>query len=99
MLNFDNIKAYSTEFPKTWSFLRTLEEANEISQEHKDQIFFLNQEASEFVHIYIQSSKMVTGPLWKPFNERYFKTIEEFEVQFAFTDVDVVPKDMLNQPW
>ena len=80
MLNFDNIKAYSTEFPKTWSFLRTPEEANEISQEHKDQIFFLNQEASEFVHIYIKSSKMVTGPLWKPFNERYFKTIEEFEV-------------------
>lgn len=26
-------------------------------------------------------------------------TIEEFEVQFAFTDVDVIPKDKLNQPW
>ncbi|MCL9810096.1 hypothetical protein [Flavobacterium luminosum] len=80
MINFDNIKTYSTDFPKTWSFLWSPEEANEIPLEHKDQIFFLNKEASEFVKNYINSSKMVTGPLWKPFNERYFKTIEEFEV-------------------
>jgi len=80
MINFENIKTYSTDFPNTWSFLWSPEEASEIPQEHKDQIFFLNNEASEFVRNYIDSSKMVTGPLWKPFNERYFKTIQEFEV-------------------
>ncbi|WP_260397360.1 hypothetical protein [Empedobacter brevis] len=80
MINFDNIKTYSTDFPKAWSFLWSPEEANEIPKEHKDQIFFLNKEASEFIKNYINSSKMVTGPLWKPFNERYFKKIEEFEV-------------------
>lgn len=80
MICFDNIKTYSTDFPKTWSFLSSPEEASEIPQEHKEQIFFLNDEASKFVKNYIDSSKMVTGPLWKPFNERYFKTIKEFEV-------------------
>jgi len=80
MINFDNIKAYSTDFPKTWSFLWSPKEASEIPQEHKDQIFFLNDEASKFVRNYIDSSKMVTGSLWKPFNERYFNTVEEFEV-------------------
>ncbi|MES2516662.1 MAG: hypothetical protein V4585_01060 [Bacteroidota bacterium] len=80
MVNFDNIKEYTTDFPTTRSFLWTPEEANNISQEHKDQIFFLNEEASKFVRDYINSSKMITGPLWKPFNERYFKTIEEFQV-------------------
>ena len=80
MINFANIKSYSSDFPKTWSFLGAPEEANKISQEHKDQIFFLNDEAGEFVRNYIKSSKMVTGPSWKPFNEKYFRTIQEFEV-------------------
>ena len=80
MINFDNIKTYSTDFPKTWSFLWSPEEASKIHQEHKDQIFFLNNEASEFIRNYFNSSKMVTGPSWKPFNERYFKTIQEFVV-------------------
>ena len=80
MINFDNIKTYSTDFPKTWSFLWSPEEASKIHQEHKDQIFFLNNEASEFIRNYFDSSKMVTGPSWKPFNERYFKTIQEFVV-------------------
>ena len=80
MINFDNIKTYSTDFPKAWSFLWSPEEASKIHQEHKDQIFFLNNEASEFIRNYFNSSKMVTGPSWKPFNERYFKTIQEFVV-------------------
>jgi len=80
MINFDNIKAYSEESPKIMSFLWSEEETSKISQIHKDQIFFLNKEASEFVKNYIDNSKMVTGPLWKPFNEKYFKIIQEFEV-------------------
>jgi hypothetical protein len=80
MIDFANIKTYSTQFPNNWSFLWSPEEANSISQEHKDQIFFLNDEASEFIGNYIESSKMITGPVWKPFNERYFKIIEEFDV-------------------
>lgn len=80
MINFENLKTFSTDFPKTWSFLWSPEEANSISQEHKDQIFFLNDEATKFINDYMESSTMLTGPLWKPFNERYFKTIETFEL-------------------
>jgi hypothetical protein len=80
MIAFNNIKSYATELPKTRSFLWMPEDADKLSQEHKDQIFFLNEEASAFIRNYINNSKMYTGPLWKPFNEKYFKTIEEFEV-------------------
>lgn len=80
MVNFDNIKTYSTDFPNTWSFLWSPEEAREIPQEHKDQIFFLNDEAGLFLKNFIESSRMITGPLWKPFNERYFKIVEEFKI-------------------
>lgn len=79
-MNFENIKDFSTEFPNTWSFLWSPEEANSISNEHKDQIHFLNKEATEFVRNYIYNSNMLTVQVWKPFNERYFKTIEEFDV-------------------
>src|SRR5687767_4590076 len=96
MINFDNIKTYSTDFPKTWGFLSSPDEASEISQEHKDQIFFLNDEASKFVKNYIDSSKMVTGPLWKPFNEKYYKTIEEFEV--ADNCESEIKKWLYNKP-
>ncbi len=80
MINFDKIKIYATEFPEIHSFLGSPEEANVISQEHKDQIFFLNPEATAFLSNYINSSRMITGPLWKPFNESYFKSIEVFEL-------------------
>ncbi len=80
MISFENIKEFATGFPVQWSFLGEPEEANALSQEHKDQVFFLNKEATKFLYQYITSSKMISGPIWKPFNEQYFKTIEEFKV-------------------
>lgn len=80
MINFNNIKSHTTAFPKTWSFLGHPEDADGISETHKDQIHFLNKKASEFIRNYIHNSQMITGPVWKPFNERYFKKIEEFKV-------------------
>jgi hypothetical protein len=81
MINFDNIKTYSTDYPKTWSFLGSPEDANTIPEEHKDQIFFLNGEATTLLKNYIGSAKMIKWPAWEPFNERYFKTIQSFEVK------------------
>lgn len=80
MVQFDNIKTYATDFPKTWSFLGSPEDANAIPEEHKDQIFFLNKEATTFLKNYLGSAKMIKWPAWEPFNERYFKTIQSFEV-------------------
>ncbi|MBL7704218.1 MAG: hypothetical protein JNM21_01610 [Taibaiella sp.] len=81
MISFKNIQTYTTGFPTTqYSFLGTPEEARNIPPEHKDQIFFLSEEATQFLSAYLDSSRMLTGPLWNPFNERYFKTIDEFEL-------------------
>lgn len=81
MISLDHIKTYATDFPATqYSFLGSPEEARNIPPEHKDQIYFLNDEATRFISDYLDSSRMLTGPLWKPFNERYFKTIDEFEL-------------------
>lgn len=80
MITFDNIKTYATEFPTVvYSFLGAPEEAHNIPSEHKDQIFFLNKEATQFLFDYIDSSYMLSQSSFKPFNERYFKTIDEFD--------------------
>lgn len=96
MINFENIKTYSTEIPETWGFLWTLDEVDMLPQEHKDQIYFLNDEASLFLRNYISSSKMATGPVWKPFNDKYFKTIEEFQVHE--NSDDEIKKWLYNKP-
>lgn len=80
MLNIENIKYYATDYPESWTFLGAAEEAHKLPEEHKDQIHFLNEEASTFLRNYIKSSKMCNGPLWEPFNAQYFKTVEEFQL-------------------
>jgi len=56
------------------------EEADNIPENTNTKFFFLNNQASIFIRNYIRCSKMVTGPLWKLFNERYFKIIDKFPV-------------------
>lgn len=96
MINFENIKSFSANIPDTWGFLWTPDEVDKLSQEHKDQIFFLNEEAGQFLRNYIISSKMATGPSWKPFNDKYFKAIEEFQVQD--NSDDEIKKWLYNKP-
>ena len=74
-----DIIKYWTDFPKVWTFLWSPEEALEIPTEHKDQIHFLNEEGSEFIKKYLESSKMTKGLPDFPFKE-YFKKIDEFKI-------------------
>ena len=66
----ENLAEFKTNFPKSWSFLWSPEEAEKISEEHKDQIHFLNKKGTEIVKEYLNSSKMLaysTGTDWSPF--------------------------------
>ncbi|AFL83640.1 hypothetical protein Belba_0998 [Belliella baltica DSM 15883] len=96
MINFENIKTFSSEIPDTYGFLWTPEEVEKLPQEHKDQIYFLNEDAGQFLKNYISSSKMATGPSWKPFNDKYFNTIEEFQVNE--NSDDEIKKWLYNKP-
>ena len=79
----ENIAEFNTDFPKSWSFLWSPEEAEKISEEHKDQIHFLNKEGTEIVKNYLNSSKMLgygIGTDLSPFTKDYFKTESKFQV-------------------
>ncbi|MGG5487252.1 hypothetical protein [Gaetbulibacter sp. PBL-D1] len=79
----ENITEFKTDFPKSWSFLWSPEEAEKISEEHKDQIHFLNKKGTKIVKEYLNYSKMLgysTGTEWSPFTKGYFKTEKKFLV-------------------
>lgn len=56
MISFNSIKEYSIDFPQVWTFLWSPKEADNISLEHKDQIFFMNKEATSFLSSYLENN-------------------------------------------
>ena len=49
--------------------------SQKISEEHTDQIHFLNKKGTEFVNEYLNYS---TGSDWSPLTKDYFKTENKF---------------------
>ncbi|MBL1279137.1 MAG: hypothetical protein COA33_002645 [Fluviicola sp.] len=75
-----NISKYWTgKLPKSWSFLDSIEDANNIPTEHKDQIHFLNEEGSELIRNLLIHSKMTGNIPLQPF-KNYFKVVKRFSV-------------------
>jgi len=74
-----NLIQYFTDFPEVWSFLWSPEEAENIVDEHKDQIHFLNTEGTKFIKDYFESSGMNKGFPEFPF-KNHFKKIEDFKI-------------------
>lgn len=93
MISFENIREYSTEFPSKWTFLWSPEEAQKISSEHKDQIYFLNEEATTFLNSYFDSSK-IRKNLEEPISKDHFKKIENYKIN---SDVSELKKWLFNK--
>lgn len=80
MITFDNIKSYKTDFPNTWTFLWSPEEAAKIPDEHKAQIHFLNDEAKTFLASFIQNNNILTSSQNQPLNPIFFDKIEDYDI-------------------
>lgn len=68
------------DFPNNWTFLWSPEEAQNIPQEHKEQIHFIDKEGTIFFNKWINSSRIYSGLAFSPCNREYFKTIEQFTI-------------------
>ncbi|MEQ9165704.1 MAG: hypothetical protein RLO12_05575 [Fulvivirga sp.] len=80
MVNFENIREHIIERPDATTCLGTSEDYDSLSIEHKDQIRFLDEEASKFLYKYFEVSRFHTGPLWNPFEKKNFKYTEKINV-------------------
>ena len=93
----EELLIYKTDFPKSWSFLGSPEEAAQIPLEHKDQIHFLNEEGTKWVRQYLHFSKMIGAnkePTWSPFYQDYFK--ETKCIENADDDDEIIKKWLYN---
>lgn len=76
MIDFTNIIEHEIERPDVWTSLGSSEVFDSLSDEFKDQIKFLDKEASDFLYRYFKVSKFHTGPMWEPFAKKNFKYVE-----------------------
>lgn len=79
MVDIQNIKNHSIERPNRLTSLGLVEDYDNLTEAFKDQIIFLNEEASKFLYKYLESAKFITGNLWEPFKKKNFKYTEEID--------------------
>lgn len=80
MIDFTNIKEHRIKRPNTWTCLGSADDFDMLSNEHKDQILFLDKDASDFLYTYFEASKFHTGPMWEPFKKNNFKYVEKIRL-------------------
>ena len=78
MITLENITEYSLSKPSGWSVFGSVEDFDQLPSEHRDQILFLNRQANNYLYEYLEASKLLTGPIWDPFQQGNFKTVDEF---------------------
>lgn len=84
MIDFNNIKQFTTHRPDHHTLFGSPKDFDELPEIHKEQILFLNAEASKFMYKFCSLAKLLTGPAWDPFAKGNFKIVEQFS-DFADT--------------
>lgn len=78
MIELDNIREFALDKPSGWNSFGSPEDYLKMPDEHRDQILFLDRKANKYLYEYLDSIKLITGPIWNPFEKGNFRTIEEF---------------------
>lgn len=80
MIDLTNIQEHEIDRPNVWTCLGSPSDFDSLSDEFKDQIKFLDKEASNFLYKYFEASRFHTGPVWEPFEKKNFKYVEKITV-------------------
>lgn len=78
MIDLYNIKQYSEPRPNGWTAFGNAEEFDALPAAKREQVFFLNKQATDYLFHYLEFGNLVTGGGWEPFARGNFKHVEEF---------------------
>lgn len=78
MIDLDNLRQHIIEVPEAPTLLGTRAYYDAIPETHKDQLFFLDEEATTFLRNYAKAIKLVTGEMHDPFKEGNFRSVERY---------------------
>jgi len=75
MIDIENIRRYQIERPGHWSLFA--EDLDRLQPEHKDQITFLDNTATEFLYDLLKAAKLIASND-NPFSKNNFKSVEQY---------------------
>lgn len=78
MIGLDTILHYTLPATPRWSFLGNADEFDKLPDATKDQVCFLNKEATDYLSDLLHTARLITGGGWNPFQQN-FKTVETFD--------------------
>lgn len=78
MIDLENIKNFSITRPGGWTIFGSATEFDALPEATKDQVFFLNKEATKYLLGYVHTARLLTGGGWDPFAKGNFKKVETF---------------------
>lgn len=85
MIDLEEIGSCVMPRPEGETIFGSAQEFDSLPAATRDQISFLNREATDYLIFLAQGSRLITGGAWDPFAEKNYKTIEVFE-DFRNTD-------------
>lgn len=98
MIDFSNIKQFSTARPQTPSAFGTAAEFDALPETYKAQIFFLDITARKFLYEFIDHTYLLSDGGWAPFSYANYKTIEQYEHAVDLHDnIPLLKKWMYNR--
>ncbi|SDE70551.1 hypothetical protein SAMN05216464_108281 [Mucilaginibacter pineti] len=77
MIDVENLKQYQIKRPDRWSLFGDAEDFDNLPVSHKDQIFFLDKTATDFLYEFLKVAKLIATND-NPFSKNNFKTVEHY---------------------
>lgn len=85
-LNFFKENSSPIPFDKEpyWTLLGDAVDLRKILPHHREQLFFLNKKAADFIYTYIDELQVLDKQLWQPFKNHDFKLKEKYQTNSDF---------------
>jgi len=77
MIDIENLKQYQIKRPDKLSLFGAAEDFDTLPASHKDQIFFLDKTATDFLYKLLRAAKLIANND-DPFSKNNFKTVEHY---------------------
>ncbi len=77
MVDLNNILRFTVPLPEDWTAFGNAAEFQALPEESKDQVHFLNNDATGYLFGLIHSAGLITGGGWDPFDKGNFKSVDK----------------------
>lgn len=93
MIDIENLKQFQIKRPDHWTPFGDGEDFDQLPETHKDQLVFLDKNATKFLYSYLHAAKLIASND-NPFSRNNFRIIEHYT---DMTNEDGLKKWLFNR--